>query len=368
MGDILFYGERGLVNGIILDIKDDVGKQKSFLKAIRFADGSELNWIGDIAGMDFIVEPSFSEFGNPDLIIIAHETNKKRHVIFIEAKVCCYDDAAIKIPVSYKNNASKINIQLALKFRFAEVFTKANNLKSIEETAEDGAAYQDTPRRLKNRGIIKLCNNHFSDAVDFFFVALTNDLHTTEPYDNPEYYPPIGNWVNHCGRFGLVSYDMLEKANVVKRNGGYYGRAAKAFLGLPADIGDTVSAPVIKTINRSNWSAEQKETAVKLVNALNTATECPYAEQNGSYSFLVNGITILKVFTQKDNSIVLALRNDGLPEDYSDHLTFGMYRIGVGKNGRSFACAKFDAGSNQWDHLAAYAAGYIEKRMAAAGE
>lgn len=89
MINILFYGERGIVNGIILDIKDSIEAQKAFLRAIKFADGNRPNWIENLSTMDFIVEPSLSEFGNPDLIIIASETDKTQHVIFLEAKVCC---------------------------------------------------------------------------------------------------------------------------------------------------------------------------------------------------------------------------------------------------------------------------------------
>lgn len=62
MGNILFYGERGIVNGIVLDIKNHPSKQKGFLKAIRFAGGNSPEWIDNITGADFIVEPSLSEF------------------------------------------------------------------------------------------------------------------------------------------------------------------------------------------------------------------------------------------------------------------------------------------------------------------
>jgi hypothetical protein len=33
--DIIFYGERGVVNGIILDIKDDINKLRGFFRAIN---------------------------------------------------------------------------------------------------------------------------------------------------------------------------------------------------------------------------------------------------------------------------------------------------------------------------------------------
>ena len=63
-----YYGERGIVNGIILDIKDDLEKQKKFLKAIKLADKSSLDWIDDAAQFHWFIEPSLSQFGNPDII------------------------------------------------------------------------------------------------------------------------------------------------------------------------------------------------------------------------------------------------------------------------------------------------------------
>ena len=167
---MLFYGERGIVNGIVLDIKDDIIKQRAFLKAIKFADGSTPEWIDNVTRTDFIVEPSFSEFGNPDLIIIAYETDNKKHVIFIEAKVCSYEDAAVEKSIPYKNSTtSKINFQLALKFRFVEAFKKCNPNDTIEEIKEDIVGYDDNsrPRRLKNQIIIQMCEA-FRDAQDFW--------------------------------------------------------------------------------------------------------------------------------------------------------------------------------------------------------
>ncbi len=366
MINILFYGERGIVNGIILDIKDSIEAQKAFLRAIKFADGNRPNWIENLSTMDFIVEPSLSEFGNPDLIIIASETDKTQHVIFLEAKVCCYEDAAIRAPASYKNNASKINIQLALKFRFVEAFKKSPNNGFIEETKETAKSYgEDLGRRLKNQSIIQMCNK-FQHAADFSFVALTNDSLGVKPFNNFDYIPPVfDRWDANCHSFGLVSYEMLEKVGVVQRNQGYYGNAARAFLGLPADTGKLLGSPKL-TANFMKWSLEQKKAAQKLVNLIQTTTGCQCLKQNGSYSFKVNAVTVVKVFTDEDNSVVLGLRNDNLPEDYQKHLTFGIYRIGVGKNQKSFACAKFSPDNVPlMEALSDYAAKYIDKRLSA---
>lgn len=321
MGKILFYGERGIVNGIVLDIKESIEKQKAFLRVIRFPNGVILPWIDNIISMDFVVEPSFSEFGNPDLIMIAQEENKNRHVLFVEAKVSCYDDAAIKIPALFKNNASRINVQLALKFRFVQAYKKYPNNEYIEEDEYVAEGFNEIPRRIKNREMIKMCNENFKNAVDYSFIALTNDKCSAKPFDNLSYLPPIGDkWENNRHRFGLLSYEMLEKANIVKRQSGYYGNAASAFLGLPADIDNKEPIYDLKTINIENWSAGQKAAAKNLMDTIISQTGSAFIEKNGSYSFCVSRITLVKVFTHKDSSVILALRNDNLPEDYKDYL------------------------------------------------
>jgi hypothetical protein len=59
VNDIMFYGERGVVNGIILDIKDDLEKVKDFLRSIRFVEG-KLKWADDLESVIWWVEPNFS--------------------------------------------------------------------------------------------------------------------------------------------------------------------------------------------------------------------------------------------------------------------------------------------------------------------
>lgn len=372
MGKLILYGERGIVNGIVLDIKDDIGKQKAFLKAIKFADQSRPGWIDRITGMDFMVEPSFSEFGNPDLILIACETDGTQHVVFIEAKICCYDDAAVKIPVTYEKNASKINIQLMLKYRFAEAFQKYMG-GNIEESPTAEYALSDRPRRIKKNVVIKICTTSFKNIAEYSFVALTNDRTDKVPYDDDMYIPPVEDWKELRGKFGLVSYSMLEEANVVDRYdaNSYYGMAVKTFmLGLPEGANAAgKDIPFYRTINTQNWTIAQKETAQKLADLIVDSTGCRYKLQNGSYSFYAGAITVAKIFTQNDGSVILALRNDGLPEDYKKHLTGGFFNIGVGeKNAKVFACEKIGPENGIPLELADFSAEYISKRMLAEGE
>jgi hypothetical protein len=115
--DIIFYGERGVVNGIILDIKDDIHKLRGFFRAIDMADGGKLDWADDVEKCVFFVEPCFAEFGNPDLIAKVETSAQNKYVLFIEAKLKCYDDSSIEVdrfllPKKYSGNASTAILDL----------------------------------------------------------------------------------------------------------------------------------------------------------------------------------------------------------------------------------------------------------------
>jgi len=345
---ITFYGERGLVDSIILDMqsnkRSNSRKQKDFLRAIKFTHNASKSWINQIKKFDYIVEPSFSQFGNPDLIMIAEEGNGKRHVIFIEAKVCDYNDASQKLgsnllPKSYKNIASKLNIQLAFKYRFAKAYDLFRKRKNsiIEEDASDATQYNDSQRVLKKASVIELCKEKFGEDPDFLFVALTNDNQAMEPYSNPAFLPAIGekNWEKDQAKFGVLSYDMLENKHVIYRNSGYYAEATKNFLHLPANTNVTDKTPHIKTSNMSTWDSSlacELETFYDIFKS--TCLLSKIEKLKGSYSIKgQDGQTLVKLFVKND-AIQIVFRNNNVPADLAKDKKRVM--IGVGSSARSF--------------------------------
>jgi hypothetical protein len=375
--NITFYGERGIVNGLILDTKDDMEKQISFLKAIRFAGNASLPWADDVTGIQWLVEPSFSEFGNPDLVLIAQTTSGK-YVVFIEAKLRGYDDSAENInektllPENYNHNASKINIQLAFKYRFARAFTLNKNIKRIEETQEEAAIYNDKPRRIHNEIIVDMCKEFFDGVKEFYFVALTNDNKKTKPYESGDYLPAVGksNWDRDKGYFGLVSYDTLESVNwrdsagktnrgIIRRNHGYYGSAALLMLGLPADSAERQICgefATLKTKNIENWSEEQR------VLASDASVKLDAVPLHGSYSRVISGVTVLKILADpKDNHrILIGLRDDNIPPDYDVQFDETVYYIGVGSRKKLFHCYSI-ASRNELEFFYPFAKRFISR-------
>lgn len=340
---ITFYGERGLVNSIILDMGSDLNKQKQFLRSIKFEDNSNRNWIDKVTDFHYIVEPSFAQFGNPDLIIVTEEENGKRHVIFIEAKVCAYNDASEKLsssllPNSYQGVASKLNIQLALKYRFARNYASGQKSDGfVESDSEAQDKYNDNKRALKNANVINLCKKQFGDQPEFLFIALTNDNKDIIPFTDPAFLPAIGinNWNSDKEKFGIVSYEMLETNGVVNKKAGYYAQASNGLLYLPANAGAKSGDRRIKTTNMSDWDknlyAELESFYTELKNALVTGK---VEKLDGSYSIKAgDGRTLVKLYVEKEY-IQIAFRNDNVP----DYLATGKDRInvGIGSFARSF--------------------------------
>ena len=46
--EIVFYGEKGILNAIVLDTQGDIARQKQFIRTIILADKSKLNWVDDV--------------------------------------------------------------------------------------------------------------------------------------------------------------------------------------------------------------------------------------------------------------------------------------------------------------------------------
>ena len=155
--------------------------------------------------------------------------------------------------------------------------------------------------------------------------------------------PAIGqnNWKKDCKQFGVVSYEMLEVAKVIERHAGFYGNSAELMLGKAANSSATTTYKnfeTLRTIKFTEWSDTQKN----LASIANTKIICE--AKAGSYSKIINGITVLKIFADLENKncIYIGLRDDSIP-DMPIKLEERVYYIGVGINKRLFRCYKISS-------------------------
>lgn len=86
--EIKGYSERGIINSLIFTI----GRSKKLMdEFIQLLNISELKTNGEVEDYTVMLEQSFSQFGDADLIIIIHYINPKHNrVLFIEGKVNTY--------------------------------------------------------------------------------------------------------------------------------------------------------------------------------------------------------------------------------------------------------------------------------------
>lgn len=194
---IHFYGERGLVDSLFLDLQA-AGKFGSFLNEIEFPfrEPPRLDLVEDTE-VAVIVEAGFggnrAGFGWPDAVVVATLPTGKKLVVFIEAKAGYYADEAADFTARVKGFNSKINGQLSLKFRLAQALANYSKKdKRLVEPTDVARSYgeEGRPRRLcKIDNLRKIVDAYLvADEVEHLFVALTDDgenVWLSMPADSP---------------------------------------------------------------------------------------------------------------------------------------------------------------------------------------
>lgn len=364
---ITYYGERGIVNGIILDIKDDIEKQRSFLKAIKLADKSNLPWANDAVHFNWFIEPSLSEFGSPDIILTVTTNTTIKYAFFIEAKLNSYDRSSfslkdLMLKKDYDGVASKLNVQLAFKYRFVEaMFVDDKPSGNIEESEEAANKYKDNKyRKLK---LHKLCTHmkKLFEGVDknnIYYIALTNDDISLDPFDNKDTLPAItiADWEENSNKFGILTYQSLETMGVINRDSGVYGKAAEFMFKTLTDTErmDYVDEQALENINFQNWPLPQKNLAdyakkiiENTINNLKIEKTIIRKDNEGSYSYedrRDNRKIVLKIQLYKNSkdkhskeNIIIGLREDDVSEKLEHTSERALYLLGAA-NRKPFWC------------------------------
>ena len=123
--DILGYSERGAMNALFYGIalNNDIESMKKFMELANIE--------GDYTDFKVYSEFSLSDFGDPDMVIIADKNEGGKEVFFIEAKVSCGSCFDLSAQYgkhnnyinqdSYKSgNSSNLFFQLRQKYYFFE--------------------------------------------------------------------------------------------------------------------------------------------------------------------------------------------------------------------------------------------------------
>lgn len=248
MSEIRFYGERGIVIGLVLDIKDDLDLQKRVLRSIVWCEQQSDGWVDKVQDAVFLIEPHFGQFGQPDLIIICHLQDGSRRFVIVEAKAAFYSASAMSNDQGMKAKGynSSINGQLSLDYRLALALQDYDGGRSVEEPQKIFRQYQEQlgdrntgPRRVTKPQVMSEIVVPYLRELrlqDTFFVAMTRDvdpkaLCQAQVDKLPVVLDESGRdaWAKLASHFGLLSLEELDKQVLAIE--GYFRKGWRTVIG-----------------------------------------------------------------------------------------------------------------------------------------
>lgn len=129
--ELLGYSERGMMNALCDDLthSGDMAMLGEFLSLIMFPDSREMNW-GAVSNATMLVEQSFSDFGDADLLVLLEFQDGSKRTVFVEAKVSNDTDSWTTVEDRWdgflqqldegEGNTSNLFVQLHRKVRLVE--------------------------------------------------------------------------------------------------------------------------------------------------------------------------------------------------------------------------------------------------------
>lgn len=387
--NIQFYGERGIVNGILLDIYSDSNKQQEklnkFFNSIRlFGDQTTSPraereqttppWSEGVDECKWLVEPSFAHFGDPDLIaVFQSKKDGKKYAVFFEAKLKNYIASCLPLNkedgvVNLKGKSSKLNVQLSLRYRFTKAFANwRGDSACLYAIMESEHGYPDLFRRkLEKTTVLQEIKAFLSDVKAFYFVALTNDAPNVRLDGIPkDYAPPLmENGIELLDKekklFGLLTYGALEDAGVINSNEGYFGAAAK-MMGLsleqPAPVAEADESIRKEFDSITGTPFREWEEREIWADRFTRDSGLRFSKLAGSYSMTIAKQVVMKLMLDPEKGsqkLVLGLLDNGrFPFNQEGGIRPKQYDV----NGRTFFFYAFE--ENQSDAVKQLALDYL---------
>jgi hypothetical protein len=204
------YSERGIFNSIVYFLDDNENHIYDFLKVLGISLAN-----GDYE-YTFLIEQSFSDFGDSDLIIIIIDKNtKERVVVFVEGKVKTYQ-GKFKLKAEFEkinnllnNSVKNGKIQKVSSNLFVQLYYK-NLLITTHGKGNpyDKPVFLKTDRKTKTRSICRQLGNnnivrnafnkYIDNANDYYYVAIL-----------PEKNINITDMQDYVKRLELMPYDKV---------------------------------------------------------------------------------------------------------------------------------------------------------------
>lgn len=220
------YSERGAMNALFYEMafKDEQSAEKDMHDFLSIAGIEKPE---QYVCFKLYTESSLSEFGSPDLVILAnHKSTNNKVVFFVEAKASCcknYDlkkqkimhEAYIKQGQYDKGHASNLFFQLRLKEYFFQwikakepetrEFVKDDPYRRIKESKGRGRSYGENV-------IVKKFVSFLRDVQEAHYIAIIPEQSAVkiEPDSSYGFLIHFVTWMQIKGKFS--GYDLLKNA------------------------------------------------------------------------------------------------------------------------------------------------------------
>ena len=269
--EIIGYSERGMINSLFYELKfseNNLRLLNDFLSLVSFPYFRVPFQISDVK---ILIEPSFSDFGDADAVILVNNQGVKQ-VIFIEAKVKTYQKPYWGILDEFeefksgiktnKVNSSNLFVQLYHKVRFV----KALQLGGIRQL-QRGVIFPNCSSKIErkignNKVVLKAvdllagyCNNPLFIALLPDDISRLKDFYQVTLRD----YCPEGFQEWDIRNWGYVSWAQVEE--FCKRN-----NLKETVRNFEFNEGQVYNSYLSPTISFQEWS---RENVFELMNKLN---------------------------------------------------------------------------------------------------
>lgn len=164
---ILGYSERGIINSLIFNIGENKKLLTEFIKLISLPNPIE---IGEPENYEILLEQSFSEFGDSDIVIIANYKNPSdKKVLFFEGKVKTWSVNKWSIFNQYKKFNRPVyagySSNLFFQLKSKELLTK--KMIGITESNKYGKN-----RKLGDNKIVLSATKMINLASQYYYIGI----------------------------------------------------------------------------------------------------------------------------------------------------------------------------------------------------
>lgn len=345
--DVVWYGERGVVNALVDHLADAgiAGVQSLLKKATVWAGENPPKWIDCIRSVEYIVEIGLGEFGDPDLMIVCHSDEWPPQLVFVEAKVISYGVSAIRNTdgMSARGFNSSINGQLALKYRFANALNAwdaGNEIvepKPLHEVYSQDigglADYKQQPRRLRKASVLQIlkdCHLAGLPAENVCFVAMTwdskaffDDADPCDPVILPLFLSETGDdcWDVIKHRVGWIGYQAFGDESPMELAPDHpFQKALRTMVDAATPLEETSQDGFssVLTYNRSQASGSVLATLKQIeADARQVFGNNAVKEYAGSTSIAISGKVLIKLMAHTG-------QNGGKPGGQNERVWLGV--------------------------------------------